>query len=173
MTHPSDMKSETKHALDAVLINALIASTKDIFITMANVPIEVKEVKPQAEYNSVGDLSSIIGIMGDHGEGMISLSFSIELANIVVSRLLGSSPGSVTSDDRCDGIGEMVNMISGNTKTALSRESHSTYRLSLPTIIMGKGHEVQARPKNSPYLLIVFEAEGKEFTLQVTFKFNE
>lgn len=165
-------KADVKSGLDAILVNALINSTKDIFLTMANSTITVKDIKPQADFCSTGDLSAVISIMGEKGEGMLSLSFSIDSANIIVSRLLGSSPASVTSDDRGDGIGELVNMISGATKTTLSRESGSTYNLSLPTIIMGKGHQVQARPKNSPYLHIVFELEGHEFNLQVTFKFN-
>lgn len=161
-----------KTALDAVLVNALINSTKDILATMANSTITVKEVKPQREYSSGGDISAVIGILGDKGEGMVALSFPVALANLIVSRLLGSTPESVTSDDRCDGIGELVNMISGNTKTALARESGSSYNLSLPTIILGQGHEIAARPKNSPYLLIVFELEGQIFYLQVTFKFT-
>lgn len=165
-------QSDVKSGLDAILINAMISSTRDVLSTMANAEATVKEVKPQATYNSTGDLSAVIGILGEKGEGMLSLSFSVELANIIVSRLLGSSPVSINSDDRCDGIGELVNMISGNAKTILSRESGSSYRLSLPTIIMGNGHEIHARPKNSPYLLIVFEVEGHEFSLQVTFKFN-
>lgn len=164
--------TNVKSGLDATLVNALINSTKDIFLTMSNSTITVKEIKPQADFCSTGDLSAVISILGEKGEGMLSLSFSIELANIIVSRLLGTSPTSITSDDRGDGIGELVNMISGATKTTISRESDSAYTLSLPTIIMGKGHQVQARPKNSPYLLIVFELEGHEFSLQVTFKFN-
>lgn len=165
-------KTEAKTVLDAILINAIITSTKDILATMANSEVTVKEIKPQASYMPTGDLSAVIGILGDKGEGMMSLSFAIETANTIVSRLLGSSPNSISSDDRCDGIGELVNMISGNTKTILARESGSSYRLSIPTIIMGKGHEVQARPKNSPYLIIVFLLDGQEFSLQVTFKFN-
>jgi len=162
-------KADIKSGLDAILINALINSTKSILATMANSEITVKDIKPQADYCSTGDLSAVIGILGEKGEGMLSLSFSIETANVIVSRLLGTNPNTINSDDRCDGMGELVNMISGNTKTTLSRESGSSYSLTLPTIIMGKGHQVQARPKNSPYLLIVFDLEGQEFTLQVTF----
>src|SRR6476659_1318712 len=113
-------KADTKSGLDAILVNALINSTKDILSTMANSEISVKDIKPKADYCSTGDLSAVIGILGEKGEGMLSLSFSIETANIIVSRLLGTSPATISSDDRGDGIGELVNMISGNTKTALS-----------------------------------------------------
>lgn len=165
-------KLDTKSGLDAILVNALINSTKDILSTMGNLQVQVKNVKAQQDYASSGDLSAVIAILGEHGEGMLSLSFSIELANLIVSKLLGTPASSVTSEDRSDGIGELVNMISGNVKTTLSRESGNSYSLSLPTIILGKGHEVQARPKNSPYLHITFEVEGQQFDLQVSFKFN-
>lgn len=161
-----------KKALDAKLVNALIKATEDVLMTMANTPITVKEVKPQNDYASGGDISALIGIMGNGGEGMVALSFPVGLASLIVGRLLGSNPEAVSPDDRCDGIGELVNMISGNTKTALSAESGSTYKLSLPSIILGAGHEVSTRPKNCPYLLIVFEAEGQRFQLQVSFKFS-
>src|SRR5689334_23320115 len=101
-----------KKALDAKLVNALIKATEEVLMTMANTAITVKEVKPQSDYSSGGDISALIGIMGDGGEGMVALSFPVGLASIIVGRLLGSSPEAVSPDDRCDGIGELVNMIS-------------------------------------------------------------
>jgi CheY-specific phosphatase CheX len=159
--------------LDALLVNALIEATKDIFSTMANSQLDVKSVKPQRDYTPTGDISAIIGIMGSKGEGMVSLSFGVKTANLIVSRLLGIQQDAVSSDDRCDGIGELVNMISGNAKTKLSQESDASYKLSLPTIILGEGHEIATRPKNNPYLHICFGLEGgQEFNLQVSFKFH-
>lgn len=163
---------EKSSMLDAVLINALVNSTQSVLSTMANTTATVKEVKAQRDYTSEGDISAVIGIMGDGGEGMLALCFPVTLANLIVSRLLGVGVEAVSSNDRCDGIGELVNMISGNAKTILSKESGGTYKLSLPSIILGHGHMIQARPKNSPYILIVFEIEGQVFQLQVTFKFN-
>ncbi|WP_373531358.1 chemotaxis protein CheX [Vampirovibrio sp.] len=167
------MSSTTeKNALDANLVNAIIESTQSILSTMANCTATVQQIKPQPDYAPTGDISAVIGIMGEGGEGMIALSFPLSLASIVVSKLLGVSPEQVSSEDRCDGIGELVNMISGNTKTALSKQSGSTYTLSLPSIIQGSGHEIYTRPKKCPYLLVIFEAEQQQFSIQVSFKFN-
>jgi CheY-specific phosphatase CheX len=161
-----------KSALDAKLVNAIIKSTQDVFSTMANCTATVKEIKPQPDYAPRGDLSAVVGLMGEGGEGMIALSFPLTLASLVVGKLLGTNAEQISSDDRCDGIGELVNMISGATKIALSQESGTTYTLSLPSIIQGSGHEAYTRPKNCPYLLIVFEIENQTFTLQMSFKFN-
>lgn len=165
-------KTTEKSALDAKLVNAIIKSTQDVLSRMANCETVVKEIKPQPDYAPRGDLSAVVGIMGDGGEGMIALSFPLTLASLVVGKLLGTNGEQISSDDRCDGIGELVNMISGATKTALSQETRAAYTLSLPSIIQGSGHEVYTRPKNCPYLLIIFEIEKQAFSLQVSFKFN-
>ncbi|MGE0201123.1 MAG: chemotaxis protein CheX [Candidatus Melainabacteria bacterium] len=162
----------TTAALDATLVNSLIKATTDVLSMMTQTEVNVKEVKPQADYHASGDLSALIGITGTGGEGMVALSFPLNLSTLLVSRLLGVNADSITSEDRCDGIGELVNMISGNAKTTIASESGNTYKLSLPSIIQGKGHEVSTRPKGAPYIVIVFEAEKQEFQLQVTFKFT-
>jgi chemotaxis protein CheX len=162
----------TATSIDATLVNAISQATLGVLKTMANTDVQFKGVSAKPDYVASGDISAIIGIIGDSGEGVISLSFSTELANLMVSRLLGQTPDSITGDDRCDGIGELVNMISGNAKVALSQNSETPYKLSLPTIILGSGHEVASRPKNNPYLLMTFETEGLMFHLQLSFKFR-
>jgi CheY-specific phosphatase CheX len=67
--------------------------------------------------------------------------------------------------------GELVNIVSGRAKTSLSEDSGTLYRLSLPSIIKRPGHEITGRPKNCPFLFLVFEAEGHSFVLQVTFRY--
>ncbi len=161
-----------KKALDANLVNALIRATSEVMLTMANTEVKVKEVKPQHGYTSGGDISAVITIIGEGGEGMVGLSFPLDLASTVISRLIGCKPEEISKDDRSDGIGELANMISGNTKTTLSAESNSTYKLSLPSIILGTDHEITGPFKDCPNLLILFEAEGKPFRLQVSFKFH-
>jgi chemotaxis protein CheX len=164
------MSQQTSVGLDATLVNALSKATMDVLRTMANTEVGLKEVTARHDFMSTGDISAIIGIIGEAGEGMVSLSFPITLATLLVSRLLGIDPGMVSSDERCDGIGEVINMICGNAKVTLSQSAAQPYKLSLPTIILGVGHEVASRPKNNPYLVMVFDAEGEQFHIQMTFK---
>ena len=150
-------------------MNPLVMATTEILQTMAQTPAKLKDIQPSSDYVPQGDLSAIIGVMGHDGEGMVSISFNIGLANKVVSRLLGVPVGEITSEDRCDGIGELVNMISGNAKTALSEHADAPYRLTLPTIVLGAKHEIARRPL-SPFLVLHFEAEEETFCLQISFK---
>jgi chemotaxis protein CheX len=163
-------QATTKSALDAKLVNPVIASTIEVLDTMASTKVVLQNIQPQKDYNPTGDISAVIGILGEDGEGMISLSFSYKLADTIVSRLLGLNSDEISKEDRSDGIGEIVNMISGNAKTALSQSTTTPYKLTLPTLIQGSGHEVASRPKNSPYLVIIFESEGETFHLQMSFK---
>lgn len=162
--------TQTKNALDAKLVNILMDSVTEVLTTMAGTEVSLNGVQPQAEYKPLGDISSVIGISGESGEGMLSLSFPESLAKLMVARLLGLEPGDIEKDDMVDGIGELINMVSGRAKTGLSEDSGNVYRLSLPSIIMGSGHEVVGRAKNAPYLALSFDAEGQEFNLQVTFR---
>ncbi len=163
-------QTQAKSALDAKLVNILMDSVTDVLTTMAGTTVALQGVQPLPEYKPTGDISSVIGISGEHGEGMLSLSFPEALAKLMVARLLGLEPSDLAKEDMVDGIGELINMVSGRAKTGLSEDSGNVYRLSLPSIIMGNGHEVVGRTKNAPYLALTFIAEGQEFNLQVTFR---
>jgi chemotaxis protein CheX len=167
-------QTASRSGLDAALINAIIESTTEVFSTMVNTPVTLKGVMPQDDYHSQGDISGVIGITGDDGEGMVAISFSLELGNLLVGRLLGMEGKPIPSDDRSDGVGELLNMISGRTKAMLSGDKAVPYRLSLPMVIQGPNHELSSRPKNCPYLVIQFLAEDKyPFTVQVSFKYSQ
>ncbi len=164
--------ANSKSQIDANLVNAVVGATTQVLSTMACTEAACKEVKAENDYRPYGDISAIIGITGDKGEGMFALSFPLELANLLASRLVGISADKISSEDRCDAVGELVNMISGSTKSILSQQNNTIFKLTLPTVIQGRDHEISSRPKNSPYLVMLFEAEGKTFGLQVSFKAN-
>lgn len=163
---------DQKNLLDVMLVNAVVSATTQVLSTMANTQAVCKEIKAEKDYRPYGDISAVIGIFGEKGEGMFALSFPMELANTIIARLIGVPAEKLSSEDRCDGVGELVNMISGSTKSTLSQQNNTVYKLALPTVIQGRDHEISSRPKNAPYLVMLFEVEGKTFSLQVSFKNN-
>lgn len=163
-------ETSTKSDLDAVLVNAVIHAITSVLSSMANTEAQFKAVDAQENYNATGDISAVIGISGEKGEGMFSLSFPGTLADLLIGRLLGMDASQISSEDRKDGVAELVNMVSGSVKSALSSSSGTTYKLSLPTVIQGNNHEISTGPRNCPYLVVRFEAEGQPFQLQVSFK---
>ncbi len=167
------MQTQSRNALDAKLVHNIMDSVTDVLGTMAGTTVTLKDVVPLQDFKPQGDISSVIGISGETGEGMMALSFTEELTKVMVGRLLGLPPEEVEKDDLVDGVGELINMISGRAKVALSNECNTVYRLSLPSIILGKKHEIVGKAKNIPYLLLFFDAAGETFHLQVTFRIFE
>lgn len=160
----------SKPGLDANLVNCVMNATIEVLRTMAGVDVIYKGVKAQKDYQPSGDISAIIGFAGEQGEGMVALSFPLTVSNYLVGKLLGIHPNALASEDRSDGVGELVNMISGNTKAALANITGSKYNLSLPSVIVGHNHEITSRPRQAPYLVLVFEVESQEFIVQISFK---
>jgi chemotaxis protein CheX len=162
--------TQAKSGLDAGLVNNLSDAVIQVLGTMVGTPTHLKEVLPSLDYTPTGDVTSLIGISGEHGEGMLALSFTADLARLLVARLLGLAPEDLADEDLIDGVGELINMISGRAKIGLSESSGSLYRLSLPQIIVGANHQISSPIKNTPFLFLVFEADGYEFGLQVSFR---
>ena len=107
------------------------------------------------------DLSVVVGFTGGR-RGAVILSVTERTACRLVSRFAGEQleeMGPVVYD----GVGEIVNIIAGRAKTALAREA-SGIDMSLPTIVMGREHEVH-RLKDAPTLLIPFTSELGDFEL--------
>ncbi len=80
------------------------------------------------------DISAVIGFSGDI-VGNCALRMSLETARQAVSRLGGEQVED--GAEIADGVGELVNMIAGNAKAALSPACVS---LSFPEVVRGKGH---------------------------------
>ena len=165
-----NFQNQTRSAIDAAMVNAVVMATLKVCRVMGDVEVLFKRLVAQKDYSPCGDISALVGIAGDTGEGVVAISLSLKAANLLVGRLLRVDPRSVDSYDRKDGVGELVNMIAGSTKIELARLTDASYNLSLPSLIVGNNHEIISRPKDSPYLVMVFELEGQEFIVQMAYK---
>jgi chemotaxis protein CheX len=109
------------------------------------------------------DISAIIGLTGE-ARGAVVISMKKELALKITSLLTGSQHDKI-DDDVADGIGEIVNIISGNVKKELEDE----YRLiiSLPTIVQGDWHHIRWPTAQTRIICIPFALGKDNFTLSV------
>ena len=154
-------------SLDACLVNTIIAATSDILESATQTPVTFKAAKGQRAFMPYGNMLAEVGFASDEGGGMAVISFPQSLGNIVVGRLLQMTPERLSEDDQCDGIGELVSMVSGEAKSRLSAVTGSKYNLALPHVMMGRYPEVPGNLQRVPVLMIVFEAEGQTFTVQI------
>lgn len=165
-----------KAYLDALLVNAVTHSTQQVLTTMCGLSVGLVDVSGAVDFEPKGDVSAIIGITGKKGEGMFSISFPKDVATLIISKLLSIELDQLSLPDMLDGVGEMVNMISGNTKTALATSTNEHYQLSLPTVISGANHHISSSSKYSPYLILEFklqdcpEISGDSFFLYISYQ---
>jgi chemotaxis protein CheX len=147
------------------LINPYVSSVLDLMTTMAGMHVERKDLFLKKNYRLFGDISGIMNFSG-RIEGSVTVSFTEELAKEVVAKIMGISSSDITDDDLRDGVGELINIISGNAKAALS-ETEFSHEIALPAVIRGMGHEIR-HPDGAPCMVVLFEAEGKPFAVLVS-----
>jgi chemotaxis protein CheX len=110
------------------------------------------------------DVTGVIGFAGDK-RGTFSLAFTRESAIFIYKSMVGEDAPSVNSDV-IDAIGEITNIISGQTRVEIEKLG---YKLSaaLPTVIVGQNVEVNFITKvpviTLPFTFQAGSAEGKLF----------
>jgi len=150
--------------MDVNYINPFIKATLHTFNTMFKVTViperPVLKVEPFPTY----DISGIIGLSRD-AKGSITLSFPKAVALKVASKLIESEI-KIVDADVCDAIGELTNIIAGNAKKDLK---DLKVLISLPTVVMGKDHQL-SNPRDVQSILIPFSSEMGAFALEVSLK---
>ncbi len=119
--------------MDIEHMQPFIQETIHTFEVMLGVKPEPRDLETKESTDSTYDISAIIGITGS-GAGGIVLSFPEDVACKVVSRMLGEEVTEL-NQDVSDGIGELVNIITGNAKRGLVKYGFQDLSLSLPSVV--------------------------------------
>jgi len=153
----------TKAQIDARLIMPFVNSTRNVLQTMLGLATTIDRPRiksvPAPEY----DYSAIIGFSGQI-VGVVVVSFRRETAIKMVNAFAGDEV-EPDSSDFSDAIGELANMIAGAAKKDLG----GVASISVPTVILGKGHIV-ARPSDIPCMVIPCKTEAGEFAVEISIK---
>lgn len=152
--------------MDASFIKPFIASIQNVFSTMLQLPVTVREPRIKSDTSGEHDVSGIIGMSGDV-VGSVVLSFPTDTAERVVSLFCGQ-PLKVASPDFADAIGELVNMVSGGAKALFQGKKVS---ISCPSVVIGSKHTV-ARPSDVPCILIPCSTDCGDLVIEIAVKNN-
>jgi chemotaxis protein CheX len=147
------------------VVNPYVSATVDLLSTMAGMHAEKKDVFLKKNYRLFGDISAIMPLSGKV-EGEVVVCFEEKLAREVVASIMTTQPEMLTKDELKEGIGEVVNIISGNAKAALA-QSEYMHHIGLPTVIFGQGHEL-AHPGNAPCIVVIFEVNKQPLAVLVS-----
>lgn len=130
-----------------------VQETINTFEVLLGVRPQEKELSTKDCPNGTYDVSAFIGLSGP-GTGGVVLSFPEDVACKVVSRMLGEEIKEV-NQDVSDGLGELVNIITGNAKRSCVKYGFQGISLSLPNVVVGK-HRTVWRTKDMPCLVKKF-----------------
>lgn len=152
--------------MKAEFINPFLDATMSVLKTMAS--LEVIPGKPYIKKgtSACGDISGIVGITGE-AEGSLCISFSRDCILQVISKWFGEEQKEINEDVK-DAVGELTNMISGDSRRRLQEIGH-TFQGAIPSVISGPGHEVKHITRG-PILSIPFSLNGTSFVVEVCFR---
>jgi len=146
-------------------INPFIASLSNAFRTMLD--CEVKRVavflkdSKSPKYDPPHEVSGVIGLSGT-AVGTVVLSLSRNVALQAASVMLAYQVEEINADV-IDAVGELTNMVAGAAKAQL--EQHKLM-VSLPSVIVGKGHEVRF-PSDVTPICVQFQTPWGPLALEV------
>ena len=145
-------------------INPLIISVDAVFETMLGCSPQRCGLTIKDERTPKYDLSAVIGVTGK-AVGTIVLSLPSETALNVLDRMIGVKVSGIDKQVR-DALGELANMIAGQTKAKLERLELA---ISVPNIIEGRNHSIHYPMALKP-VGILFESELGPFSIEMAFK---
>ena len=152
--------------INVELIAPFITAANKTFQTMLKEKITRKSVAVKKSFMMAGDISAMIGMSGAL-IGTCSLCFPGPLAVRLIEKMIGEKVEHGINDVVVhDGVGELVNMITGDAKTALS-ETRYKFEITLPTIITGQGFEVYHRSGTRCVSIVFTTSDDTEFTIDI------
>ncbi len=150
--------------MDVSYVNPFIRATVETFKTMMNMDLSTgtPALKENAKHSY--DVSGVIGLSGE-AQGIISVSFPKVLALKIVSALLGEEV-KIVGPELTDGIGELANIIAGNTKQYLTQFKLS---ISLPNVVIGSGHRIEVQ-SGVPTIIVPLKCKLGDFAMEIALK---
>lgn len=151
--------------LDKDLADALIESTRNLFIKAMNMKV-VTEDWSVLESPLRGDYSGTVELFDSDNTShvaIMSISFMDPVIRFILKTIYGDAlneHNSKTTEMLKDGIGEITNIVYSNVKTILNEKGYK-FKMSLPVVIEGKDHIIK-RPLNK-CLRIPFLVNNYEF----------
>jgi chemotaxis protein CheX len=148
-------------------LTPFIDNTKRVIEKMASGTAEFKEVYFSNTFRIFGDISGIIGLSGD-AEGTIVITFYWNLAWRIISKMMNVKPEAINAEFIHDGVGELINMIGGSSKKDFVGTPYH-FGLSLPTVVVGSGHQI-GHPEGASIAILIFDMDESSFALHVCVK---
>ena len=144
------------------IAKAFIIATNNTLSTMANITPTAGKPFVKTDQTALGDFSAVIGVTGKH-KGSICVTFTREGAVSIAQAMLGDDLEDLERDV-IDTVGEITNIISGQTRAAIS-EKGIVLQGSTPTIVVGEQHRI-THLSRAPVMCIPFSMPTGSFSVE-------
>lgn len=148
-------------------LTPFIDNTIHVLKTTAAMAAVFREVHFSNTFRIFGDISGIIGLSGT-SEGTVAVTLYWDLARKIIANMMQVQENQINAEYIHDGIGELINVISGSTKKQF-KGTPFHFDLSLPTVVVGSGHQL-GHPDNSSIAVLIFDVGDMAFVLQICLK---
>jgi len=150
--------------MDAKFINPVLTAVVNILQTMAKITPQPGKPEVKSDDASRGVISGFIDLAGSDTRVSVAVTFTREAILDIGSRMMNMELKEV-DDIIKDLVGEMANMIAGGAKANL-QEAGFDFDLTLPSVVVGEGHQVK-HSVDGVTLLMPFTIEAGEFYVEV------
>jgi chemotaxis protein CheX len=152
---------------EMVYLTPFIDNTIHVLKTTAGLDAEFREVYFSNTFRIFGDISGIIGLSGA-SEGTVAVTLYWDLARKIIANMMHVQEERINAEYIHDGVGELINVISGSTKKRF-KGTPFHFDLSLPTVVVGSGHQL-GHPDSASIAVLIFDVGDLAFVLQVCLK---
>ena len=146
-------------------LRPFLTAMTEVLETLARVEIRRTDTYLIGRNTSLlGEVSAVMEITGDL-QGRVAVSFPFGLARYLTSRIAWCTPEELTDEEVTDGIGEIINQVSGQARTILHKKGHEL-QIGLPRVFDKAGEPFQDENSDECYV-IIYECSGQKFACQV------
>ena len=152
--------------MNAEFINPFIAALLNVLQTMAQTELVPGKPKKKNDNQAGGDISGLIGMVGDTIQGSMSISFDKGLVLEIMHKMLGEKSENIDSDVQ-DMVGEITNMICGGAKNELGQKGFD-FGMATPVVVSGTNHTIKHQV-NGKKMVMPFSHESGMLYLEMCF----
>ena len=152
--------------MNAEFINPFITALLNVIETMAQIKLLPGKPSKKNGDAAAGDVSGLIGMVGDDIQGSLSITFEERLIAKIMENMLGEKPDGIDSDVK-DLVGELTNMICGGAKIALG-ELGFDFGMATPIVVSGKNHIINHKVDGKK-MVMPFSSEAGSLYLEMCF----
>lgn len=156
--------------LEERYVSPFIIGTRNVFKTMLDIDLAAEAPFRRDDRKTTADVTGVMGFTGDR-RGTMSFSVSASGALMIYERLVCESFSQI-SPEIIDAVGELTNIISGQARIELEKESlHLTAHV--PMVFMGKNIEISFITKGSLTTIpFCFTVDGKTELMTLDYIFE-